>query len=281
VVKERLARLSNLFSRKDAAGGDQSPAEVTAKSVVVLIRTAGDDGTATAQALEPWIQQWNAVAESSDRLIVLQKDSSRLLDLAWKIGKRETAPYEILVRIDLHSEPPATDIQLLRDLRDTLSADRSVSFIMFMTDNFQFIKRRDTKNSDVVMAFILRWHPTLNQQEALGYWRTNHGPLILKLGVPAIAKSYTQIHVDLDADTSLFDHDIEGLACQTMSGTNRFLLALLTNPKLFILNNILKRDELEFTQTPLVSIFKTLSQNPPMPPRGCGPRSPEDWVNSP
>ncbi|HOE17043.1 MAG TPA: hypothetical protein PK344_06465 [Syntrophorhabdaceae bacterium] len=238
--------------------GETSPADITKKSIVILIQKTGDDGTAIAESLQPWIKRWKAEALSSEKVWVLQKNISFLLNLCFKVGGREIAPYDILIRIDLKSDLSDKEKQLLKSLRDMLSSDPNMHFIMFLTNNSQFIKAPDTRSSDIVMAFINRWHPTLSRQEALEYWHNQHGPLVQKIGVPAVVKSYTQIHVDLTADETLFGHDIEGLSFETISGQNKFILTCLTNPKLYILNDILLKDELQFTQTSIVFVFKTL-----------------------
>lgn len=193
---------------------------------------------------------------SKEPIHFLVKDVSFTFGLMAAFAKREIADYDVLVRTDLHTELSENQQQALLILKNKIqSAGHSV--VVFATKNHQFYKADDAKNSDTAMAFINRWHPNFTEEQSQNYWLKQHGPLVMKTGLPPIIKSYTQVHTDIAlGESNLFDLTYQGLSFETITSQSKFVSFFLKNPAVRKLNQTLLKDELNFTQPPLLFVFK-------------------------
>lgn len=184
----------------------------------------------------------------------LVKDMSLCLRLLAVVAKRDVAPYDLLVRIDLNSEMTSQQLEALVHTKSFLKT-YAKEVLLFTSQNFQFHKVGGSESSDVAMAFINRWPSNLSRADAQSYWVNHHGPLVMEVGLPPVVKSYTQIHFNRESAT-VFDSKFQGLSFETITGQNEFVMFFLRNSSVRKLNEILLKDEENFTPPPLFFAFR-------------------------
>lgn len=234
-------------------------AEFSDKSVIVLVKLKEKIGKERAikQKFYPLFKNLKAKSFSSSKGHFLIQD----LDLSFKIlsvvAKRKIAQYDFMVRIDLNEKLTKDQTKTLLALRDTLIASTD-DFMISLTNNTQFHRVKTNENKDVAMAFINRWHPAMSYEAAQKYWIENHGPLVIQVGLPPVVKSYTQVHVNLEARGDVFDKRIQGLSFETITGQTAFVTYFVKNPSVRELNKRLLEDEVNFTPPPELFAFTRL-----------------------
>jgi hypothetical protein len=216
----------------------------TARSVVILGEVAAPEDV--APAFRELAKEYFPRAKTH----VLVKQLSLALRLAMKASHRREAPYNTLLRIDLDNELDERQKKALERFREGVQAP----LLVFQTANFQF-HNRDSAPGDQAMAFINTWPDHIPRDEAKKYWVENHGPLVQKVGVPPVITSYTQVHFD-----DSLDQTYQGLSFETIKSQRDLVTTFIRNPSLRKLNNILLKDEEEFTGPPLFFAFRELSQ---------------------
>src|SRR5690242_17665048 len=166
------------------------------------------------------------------RAHVLVRDVSRSLRLLMVAARRRAAPYNVLLRLDLDAAPDGAARAALERFRDEVRP-AARRLLVFGTVNHQF-HRLDAGPGDVAMAFINTWPAAgPSREEAQRYWLDQHGPLVLKVGLPPVVTSYTQVHFDDSWDT-----DYQGLSFETITGQRDLVRYFLRDRAVRRLNRI-------------------------------------------
>lgn len=226
--------------------------EFSARSVVWLVRTGPHSG------IDDLRTRFSRLAEEhfpGAKCHFLVRDIQPLMRLLMLLANRRKAPYDVLVRIDLMSDLTPEQARGSARLKEALAVAECRTFL---TTNVQF-HRRSAGPGDVAMAFINTWPAHRSRVEAQQYWLDHHGPLVLKVGLPPVITSYTQVHFDVDTEhPALFDHDYQGLSFETITSQRDLVRAFAGHAALRRLNKILLADETNFTGPPAFFAFKAL-----------------------
>lgn len=210
------------------------------------------------------LTQIKEVDFSSDKIYLFQNLSkvSSLPRLMTKALGRSLAKFDLMIRIDLASQNLSDKkITALKNFKAKLiSITDSVRAVK--TNNFQLFSDGRPNPRNFQMCFVLPWHKTRNRRESQRYWLYEHGPYakeVVKFTEQDLIKSYTQLHVDMNVDDMLFDTDIQGYACQSLSDATSFKLQMI-NPyaayKSLTINGVLAHDEENFSNNPYMAIFR-------------------------
>lgn len=235
-------------------------ADFTSRSVVYLVsleEIGWKKENIVQERILPLIKELRRESFPGAQAHFMVKDMSFCLRLLALFAKREVAPYDLLIRIDLSTDLNSEQREALRRTKDDL-APYAKEVLLFKSENFPFHKVTGTESTDVAMAFINRWPNHMNREEAQEYWLEHHGPLVLKVGLPPVVKSYTQVHFRREPD-EVFDADFQGLSFETITGQSEFVKFFIKNPSVRKLNEILLEDEQNFTPPPLFFAFRHLA----------------------
>jgi hypothetical protein len=236
-------------------------ADMTSQSVVFILKIKASNSSLNQiieKCILPEFKKLKQQSFSEEKMHFLVKDISLPLKLLTIFANREIADFDILVQLNLNLELTHEQLQALASMKAYLETVSS-RLILFKSQNFPFYRAEDSKVTDVAMAFINQWHSELSPGQAQDYWLNHHGPLVMKTGLPAVVKSYTQIHTSLNEDATLFDTQIQGLSFETISSQKSLVSFFLTHPEMQKLNKTLIKDELNFTKPALMFVFRTLA----------------------
>lgn len=156
-------------------------ADIPARSVVFLIK-------GNPKSIYSSFKKLKKESFEHENIHFLVKDVKASFRILALFAKRDFADYDVLVRIDLKSELTAAQEEALRTLKDQLKPN-SKDLVIFLSNNTQFHKVEKDKEKDIAMAFINRWRPEQTKEEGQAYWINNHGPLVMKVGLPPAVKS--------------------------------------------------------------------------------------------
>lgn len=253
-IKMRALALALLFFVPSAQAGlsDFTPNSVA--FLVSLDEIGWKKDNIIRERILPLLKELKRDSFPEAQAHLLVKDMSFCLRLLALFAKRDVAPYDLLIRIDLSSDLNSDQMEALRRTKEALFA-YSKEVLLFKTENFRFHRAGGTESTDVAMAFINRWPAHIGREEAQEYWRNHHGPLVMKIGLPPVVKSYTQIHFHREPD-GIFDSDFQGLSFETITGQSEFVKFFIKNPAVRKLNEILLKDEENFTTPPLFFAFR-------------------------